>query len=72
MVLPSLSNNTTDSRLQEGRVIYLMVKIYKDGALTPWIGSLKTGKLYFVAVAIQFISGQDIVILCQRQRDIVF
>lgn len=41
VVLPSLSSNTTDSRLREGRVIHLMIKIYNDGALTPWLGSLK-------------------------------
>ena len=45
MVLPSLNNDTTDTRLQEGTILYLMIKVYEDGALTPWIGSLKTGKI---------------------------
>ena len=47
VVDPSLSEDTTDSRLREGTIIYLMIKIYSDGALTPWIGSLKTGIVTF-------------------------
>ncbi|XP_063403190.1 cytochrome b5 reductase 4-like isoform X1 [Mytilus trossulus] len=40
-VIKSLLPDKQDDRL--GSVIYLMIKIYKDGALTPWIGSLAPG-----------------------------
>ncbi|XP_076076917.1 cytochrome b5 reductase 4-like isoform X2 [Mytilus galloprovincialis] len=40
-VIKSLLPDKQDDRL--GSVIYLMIKIYKDGALTPWIGSLSPG-----------------------------
>jgi hypothetical protein len=39
-VIKSLSADNQDDR--EGRVVYLMIKIYKDGALTP-----KNHLLYF-------------------------
>lgn len=45
-VLPSLQVDKQDGRLREGRVIYLMVKIYRQGALTPWLGGLKQGELH--------------------------
>uniref|UniRef100_A0A8W8JET7 Flavohemoprotein b5/b5R n=1 Tax=Magallana gigas TaxID=29159 RepID=A0A8W8JET7_MAGGI len=32
-----------DPRVKDGSVIYLMIKIYKNGALTPWIDSLSKG-----------------------------
>jgi len=44
VVLPSLQLESQDKRLQEGRVFFLMIKIYTQGALTPWIGTLKQGK----------------------------
>lgn len=40
-VIKSLSADNQDDR--QGRVVYLMIKIYKDGALTPWIGTLSQG-----------------------------
>lgn len=42
-VLPSLTSENQDIRLDDGTVIYLMIKIYKDGAFTPWLASLKPG-----------------------------
>lgn len=33
-----------DPRVKDGSVIYLMIKIYKNGALTPWIDSLSKGR----------------------------
>ena len=41
-VLPTLTGEQ-DVRVKAGKVIYLMIKIYKNGALTPWIDSLKKG-----------------------------
>lgn len=41
-VLPSLQDSQTDVT-EQGSVIYLMIKIYKDGVFTPWLGSLKPG-----------------------------
>ena len=41
-VLPTLTGEQ-DVRVKAGTVIYLMIKIYKNGALTPWIDSLKKG-----------------------------
>ncbi|XP_021367380.1 cytochrome b5 reductase 4-like isoform X2 [Mizuhopecten yessoensis] len=43
LVQPSLGSKTTDQRLSQGKVFYLMIKIYKNGALTPWIDSLTPG-----------------------------
>ncbi|XP_033729427.1 cytochrome b5 reductase 4-like [Pecten maximus] len=43
LVHPSLGSPDTDHRLSQGKVFYLMIKIYKNGALTPWIDSLKPG-----------------------------
>ncbi|XP_052241631.1 cytochrome b5 reductase 4-like isoform X3 [Dreissena polymorpha] len=42
-VLPSLSPDAQDPRQQQGTTFYLMVKIYTQGTLTPWIGALKPG-----------------------------
>lgn len=42
-VLPSLSPSRMDSLENDGRVVYMMVKIYEDGTLTQWIDTLKTG-----------------------------
>ncbi|XP_045197799.2 cytochrome b5 reductase 4-like isoform X2 [Mercenaria mercenaria] len=42
-VLPSLTSENQDDRLKQGTVIYLMIKIYKDGAFTPWLSTLKPG-----------------------------
>ncbi|KAJ8315188.1 hypothetical protein KUTeg_007338 [Tegillarca granosa] len=43
VVLPSLHTEQQDSRVLEGRLFYLMIKIYKDGTLTPWIDTLSIG-----------------------------
>ena len=43
-VLPSLLASRMDSLVNDGRVIYLMIKIYEDGTLTQWIDTLQTGK----------------------------
>ncbi|CAH1800032.1 unnamed protein product [Owenia fusiformis] len=43
VVLPSLVSTEQDTRLLEGRVFYLMVKVYLDGAMTPHIGNLNIG-----------------------------
>lgn len=42
-VVPSLDSKTHKSDVQEGHVIYLMIKTYVGGALTPWLNSLKPG-----------------------------
>ncbi|XP_056016450.1 cytochrome b5 reductase 4-like isoform X3 [Ostrea edulis] len=41
-VLPTLAGDQ-DTRVMDGQVLYLMIKIYKGGALTPWIDSLSKG-----------------------------
>lgn len=43
LVLPSLLPSRMDSSVDNGRVIYLMIKIYEDGTLTEWIDKLTTG-----------------------------
>ncbi|XP_060076231.1 cytochrome b5 reductase 4-like, partial [Ylistrum balloti] len=43
LVQPALDSKITDHRLSQGKVFYLMIKIYKDGVFTPWIDSLKPG-----------------------------
>ncbi|XP_061193532.1 cytochrome b5 reductase 4-like isoform X3 [Saccostrea echinata] len=47
-VLPTLTGEQ-DKRVKDGRVLYLMIKIYKGGALTPWIDSLSIGDLVEVS-----------------------
>lgn len=42
-VTPTLTGEQ-DPRVKVGSVIYLMIKIYKNGALTPWIDSLSKGR----------------------------
>ncbi|XP_060588144.1 cytochrome b5 reductase 4-like isoform X2 [Ruditapes philippinarum] len=42
-VLPSLTSENQDDRLHQGTVVYLMIKIYQNGAFTPWLASLKPG-----------------------------
>ncbi|KAK3089389.1 hypothetical protein FSP39_003237 [Pinctada imbricata] len=49
VVLPSLLPDQQDSRVTEGRVFYLMIKIYKDGVFTPWIDGLKQGDVIEVS-----------------------
>lgn len=43
VVQPLLGTQDTDHRLTQGKVFYLMIKIYTDGAITPWINSLRPG-----------------------------
>ncbi|XP_077991492.1 cytochrome b5 reductase 4-like [Glandiceps talaboti] len=43
VVIPSLSTSQIDQDILDGRVFYLMVKIYQDGVLTPLIGKLNSG-----------------------------
>ncbi|XP_064618055.1 cytochrome b5 reductase 4-like isoform X2 [Liolophura sinensis] len=43
VVSPSFSENEQDERVKQGKVFYLMIKIYQQGALTPWIGKLSEG-----------------------------
>ncbi|XP_071112428.1 cytochrome b5 reductase 4-like [Haliotis cracherodii] len=43
VVFPSLRSSEQDILVEQGRVLYLMIKIYPDGALTPWIGGLSVG-----------------------------
>ncbi|WAR08299.1 NB5R4-like protein [Mya arenaria] len=33
-----------DLRLEQGQALYLMVKVYPQGVLTPWLGTLKPGE----------------------------
>ncbi|KAL5009724.1 hypothetical protein ScPMuIL_012029 [Solemya velum] len=43
VVLPSLDPEEQDEEVAAGKVIYLMVKIYANGTLTPWIDTLSEG-----------------------------
>ena len=43
VVPPSVLKEKQDDRVSQGKVFYLMVKIYPDGVLTPYIGNLKIG-----------------------------
>ena len=42
-VLPSLNRDEQDPAVDQGRSIYLMIKIYPNGAVTPFIGTLNEG-----------------------------
>ena len=42
-VLPSLDKDQQDPEVEQGRSIYLMIKIYPNGAVTPFIGTLNAG-----------------------------
>jgi hypothetical protein len=44
-VLPSLAKEKQDPLVDEGRAVYLIIKIYEKGALTPYIDTLKSGRL---------------------------
>ena len=44
VVIPSLSSDKQDDLVTQGKVLYLMIKIYQDGALTQHIDTLKIGK----------------------------
>ncbi|XP_052809804.1 cytochrome b5 reductase 4-like isoform X2 [Mya arenaria] len=44
VVLPSLQPGCQDLRLEQGQALYLMVKVYPQGVLTPWLGTLKPGE----------------------------
>ena len=44
VVIPSLSSDKQDDLVTQGKVLYLMIKIYQDGALTQYIDKLKIGK----------------------------
>ncbi|PVD29057.1 hypothetical protein C0Q70_11654 [Pomacea canaliculata] len=47
-VLPSLIQNNQDPRIDQGTAVYLLIKIYPNGALTPWIDTLQPGnKIHF-------------------------
>ncbi|KAL4233441.1 Cytochrome b5 reductase 4 [Mactra antiquata] len=48
-VVPHLSKQDIDSRWTDGSIIYLMIKIYKDGAFTPWLHSLNPGDLISIS-----------------------
>ncbi|GAB1605537.1 cytochrome b5 reductase 4-like [Argonauta hians] len=42
-VLPSMKSEDQDDPKDQGRYVYLMVKIYEEGVLTSWINTLKSG-----------------------------
>lgn len=42
-VLPSLIQDNQDPRIDQGTAVYLLIKIYPNGALTPWIDTLQPG-----------------------------
>ena len=44
VVRSSLTNQTEDDDVNEGRAFYLMIKIYADGALTQVLGKLAEGE----------------------------
>ena len=44
VVPSSLTNQTEDDGVKEGRAFYLMIKIYADGALTQVFGKLAEGE----------------------------
>ena len=44
VVPSSLTNQTKDDDVNEGRAFYLMIKIYADGALTQVLGKLAEGE----------------------------
>ena len=43
VVRKSLLPNQQDTRQDQGKVIYLMIKIYPQGSLTPLLGRLQPG-----------------------------
>ncbi|XP_041354082.1 cytochrome b5 reductase 4-like [Gigantopelta aegis] len=49
VVLPSLRAGCQDDRVSDGSVLYLMIKVYQDGALSSWIGTLSPGDVMEVS-----------------------
>ena len=48
-VVPSaIMEEKADLRTAKGQVLYLMIKIYSDGELTPQIGKLQTGEILII------------------------
>ncbi|CAG5126764.1 unnamed protein product, partial [Candidula unifasciata] len=43
-VSPSLTRPHLDMSIARGKTIYLMIKVYKGGVISPWITSLKSGE----------------------------
>ncbi|XP_014782334.1 cytochrome b5 reductase 4 [Octopus bimaculoides] len=43
LVLPSMQAEDQDMASDQGHFLYLMIKIYEQGALTSWINTLKSG-----------------------------
>ncbi|KAI0224218.1 Cytochrome b5 reductase 4 [Lamellibrachia satsuma] len=59
VVPPSVLKEKQDVRVSKGKVFYLMVKIYPDGVLTPFIGKLKIGNFLDISnPAGNFAKGQ--------------
>ncbi|XP_076466396.1 cytochrome b5 reductase 4-like isoform X2 [Babylonia areolata] len=48
-VLPSLDEDRQDPDMEQGRTIYLMIKIYPNGAVTPFIGTLNAGDMVSIS-----------------------
>ena len=47
--MPSaIMEEKADLRTAKGQVLYLMIKIYSDGELTPQIGKLQTGEILII------------------------
>lgn len=63
-VLPSLIQDNQDPRIDQGTAVYLLIKIYPNGALTPWIDTLQPGLDTYVFNFIKTLSFFAIAYLC--------
>ena len=46
VIAPSLlGDHPNEQKVRDGRALFMMIKIYRDGVLTPVIGQLRPGTL---------------------------
>ena len=53
-VIPSsiIADSSNHQEVHDGRVLFMMIKIYRDGVLTPIIGQLRPGQLSLLSLSI--------------------
>jgi len=69
VIAPSLlGDHPNEQQVNDGRALFMMIKIYRDGVLTPVIGQLRPGMLSLISVAscLVLLGGLKVLHNCHR------
>ena len=67
VIPPSLTgDHSNEQKFLEGRALFMMIKVYRDGLLTPFIGRLQSGRLllHLLILKLFFTDCGEILTVC--------